>query len=243
MKSGHATHSFGENLESVRTAVLNMGGLVEEQFERATRALSEADSELGLQVANDDSKVNKMEVSIDGECSRLLAAPGATASDLRLILAIIKTITDLERIGDEAKKMGMLAAGLAAVERPSTNYRDLRNLARHVKEMIHRALDAFARLDDKEALEVVKSDDIVDEEYETIYRQAITFMMEDPRTIKRVMDITWIARSLERIGDHAKNICEYVIFMVYGEDIRHTGLENIEAAISRANSKQEPGFD
>jgi len=243
MKSGHATHSFGENLESVRTAVLNMGGLVEEQFERATRALSEADSELGLQVANDDSKVNKMEVSIDGECSRLLAAPGATANDLRLILAIIKTITDLERIGDEAKKMGMLAAGLAAVERPSTNYRDLRNLARHVKEMIHRALDAFARLDDKEALEVVKSDDIVDEEYETIYRQAITFMMEDPRTIKRVMDITWIARSLERIGDHAKNICEYVIFMVYGEDIRHTGLENIEAAISRANSKQKPSVD
>lgn len=243
MKSGHATHSFGENLESVRTAVLNMGGLVEEQFERATRALSEADSELGLQVAHDDSKVNKMEVSIDGECSRLLATPGATASDLRLILAIIKTITDLERIGDEAKKMGMLAAALAAVERPSTNYRDLRNLARHVKEMIHRALDAFARLDDKEALEVVKSDDIVDEEYETIYRQAITFMMEDPRTIKRVMDITWIARSLERIGDHAKNICEYVIFMVYGEDIRHTGLENIEAAISQANRKQKPSFD
>ena len=243
MKSGHATHSFGENLESVRTAVLNMGGLVEEQFERATRALSEADSELGLQVANDDSKVNKMEVSIDGECSRLLATSGATASDLRLILAIIKTITDLERIGDEAKKMGMLAAGLAAVERPSTNYRDLRNLARHVKEMIHRALDAFARLDDKEALEVVKSDDIVDEEYETIYRQAITFMMEDPRTIKRVMDITWIARSLERIGDHAKNICEYVIFMVYGEDIRHTGIENIEAAIAQANRKQESSFD
>ena len=243
MEGERAIHRFSEDLETVRTAVLNMGGLVEEQFERATRALSEADSELGLQVANDDSKVNKMEVSIDGECSRLLATSGATASDLRLILAIIKTITDLERIGDEAKKMGMLAAGLAAVERPSTNYRDLRNLARHVKEMIHRALDAFARLDDKEALEVVKSDDIVDEEYETIYRQAITFMMEDPRTIKRVMDITWIARSLERIGDHAKNICEYVIFMVYGEDIRHTGLENIEAAISRANSKQKPSVD
>ena len=223
MKGEHATHCFSEDLEAVRTAVLNMGGLVEEQFERATRALSDADSELGLQVAHDDSKVNKMEVSIDGECSRLLATPGATASDLRLILAIIKTITDLERIGDEAKKMGLLAAGLAAVERPSANYRDLRNLARHVKEMIHGALDAFARLDDKEALEVVKSDDIVDEEYETIYRQAITFMMEDPRTIKRAMDITWIARSLERIGDHAKNICEYVIFMVYGEDIRHTG--------------------
>ncbi|MED5535719.1 MAG: phosphate signaling complex protein PhoU [Pseudomonadota bacterium] len=243
MKGERATHCFSEDLETVRTAVLNMGGLVEEQFERATRALSDADSELGLQVAHDDSKVNKMEVSIDGECSRLLATPGATASDLRLILAIIKTITDLERIGDEAKKMGLLAAGLAAVERPSANYRDLRNLARHVKEMIHGALDAFARLDDKEALEVVKSDDIVDEEYETIYRQAITFMMEDPRTIKRAMDITWIARSLERIGDHAKNICEYVIFMVYGEDIRHTGLENIEAAIAQANYKQETSFD
>ena len=223
----------------MRTSVLNMGGLVEEQFERATRALSDADSELGLQVAHDDYKVNKMEVSIDGECSRLLAMPGATAGDLRLILAIIKAITDLERMGDEAKRMGVLAAGLAAVERPSTNYRDLRNLARHVKQMIHGALDAFARLDVEGALEIVKSDDIVDEEYETIYRQGITFMMEDPRTIRRVMDMTWIARSLERIGDHAKNICEYVIFMVYGEDIRHTGVENIEAAIAEANRRQE----
>jgi len=223
----------------VRTSVLNMGGLVEEQFERATRALSDADSELGLQVAHDDYKVNKMEVSIDGECSRLLGTPGATAGDLRLILAIIKAITDLERMGDEAKRMGVLAAGLAAVERPSTNYRDLRNLARHVKQMIHGALDAFARLDVEGALEIVKSDDIVDEEYETIYRQGITFMMEDPRTIRRVMDMTWIARSLERIGDHAKNICEYVIFMVYGEDIRHTGVENIEAAIAEANRRQE----
>ena len=223
----------------MRTSVLNMGGLVEEQFERATRALSDADSELGLQVAHDDYKVNKMEVSIGGECSRLLAMPGATAGDLRLILAIIKAITDLERMGDEAKRMGVLAAGLAAVERPSTNYRDLRHLDRHVKPMLHGALDAFARLDVEGALEIVKSDDIVDEEYETIYRQGITFMMEDPRTIRRVMDMTWIARSLERIGDHAKNICEYVIFMVYGEDIRHTGVENIEAAIAEANRRQE----
>ena len=239
MQAQHAPRRFSEDLEAVRTSVLNMGGLVEEQFERATRALSDADSELGLQVAHDDYKVNKMEVSIDGECSRLLAAPGATAGDLRLILAIIKAITDLERMGDEAKRMGVLAAGLAAVERPSTNYRDLRNLARHVKQMIHGALDAFARLDVEGALEIVKSDNIVDEEYETIYRQGITFMMEDPRTIRRVMDMTWIARSLERIGDHAKNICEYVIFMVYGEDIRHTGVENIEAAIAEANRRQE----
>ena len=158
----------------------------------------------------------------------------ATSADLRLVLTLVKSITDLERIGDEAKKIGVLSARLAAVERPSTNYRELRHLASHVKQMIHGALDALARLDDRGALEVVKSDETVDEEYETIYRQGITFMMEDPRAIRRLMDLTWLARALERIGDHAKNISEYVIFAVHGKDIRHTGLENIEAALSQA---------
>ena len=235
----HISRSFNEDLERVRNSVLNMGGLVEEQFDRALKALTDADSELGLQVAEDDVKINQMEVSIDEECSRILATRAPAAGDLRLIIATIKTITDLERIGDEAEKIGALAARLAAVERPSTNYRELRNLARHVKQMIHGALDAFARLDTQQALEIVKADEVVDEEYETIYRQSITFMMEDPRTIRRVMDLTWTARALERIGDHSKNICEYVIFMAHGKDIRHSGLENIEAEVIQATETEE----
>jgi len=235
----HISRRFNEDLEHVRSSVLAMGGLVEEQLDRAIRALADADSALGLQVAEDDIKVNRMEVSIDEECSRILATRAPTASDLRLVIAVLKAITDLERIGDEAEKIGVLSARLASLERPSTNYRELRNLARHVKAMVHNALNAFARLDTKAALDVVKADDAVDEEYESIYRQGITFMMEDPRTISRVMDTTWMARSLERIGDHAKNICEYVIFMVHGKDVRYTGLKNIEAEVEQATRRQE----
>jgi phosphate transport system protein len=235
----HISRRFNEDLEHVRSSVLAMGGLVEEQLDRAIKALSDADSELGLQVAEDDIKVNRMEVSIDEECSRILATRAPTAGDLRLVIAVLKTITDLERVGDEADKIGVLAARLASLERPSTNYRELRNLARHVKAMLHNALDAFARLDTKAALEVVKADNTVDEEYESIYRQGITFMMEDPRTISRITDSMWMARALERIGDHAKNICEYVIFMVHGKDVRYTGLKNIEAEVEQATRRQE----
>jgi phosphate transport system protein len=237
----HISRRFNEDLEQVRSDVLKMGGLVETQFDDAIKAIAEGDSELGLRVAQDDYKINRMEVNIDEQCSRILATRGPTASDLRLIIAIIKAITDLERIGDEAEKIGVLASRLASVERPSTNYRELRNLARHVKAMVRGTLDAFARLDAREALKVVRMDDAVDEEYESIYRQGITFMMEDPRTISRVMDTTWAARSLERIGDHCKNICEYVMFMVYGKDIRYTTLESIEAQFAPGGKAGEPG--
>lgn len=230
----HISRSFNEDLEKVRNSVLSMGGLVEQQFDRAVESLANADSDLGLKVARDDYKVNKMEVAIDEECSRILATRAPAASDLRLIIAILKTITDLERVGDEAERIGEISAQLASQERPSTNYRELRNLARHVKDMLHGTLDAFARLDAGSALKIVKADDIVDEEYESINRQCITFMMEDPRSISRVLDSTWIARSLERIGDHCKNICEYVVFMVHGKDIRYTKLGEVEAAISKS---------
>lgn len=235
----HISRRFNEDLEHVRNSVLNMGGLVEKQLDRALAALSEADSEMGLAVARDDVQVNQLEVSIDEQCSRILATRAPAAGDLRLIIAIIKTITDLERIGDEAEKIGGLAAHLAGLERPKSNYRELRNMARLVKQMVRDALDAFARLDVDGALAVVKADEEVDDEYETIYRQSITFMMEDPRTISRVMDLTWTARALERIGDHAKNICEYVIFMVHGKDIRHTTLEDVEAEVAQASERQE----
>ena len=143
-------------------------------------------------------------------------------------MAIIKTITDLERIGDEAEKIGYLASRLANMDRPSDSYRELKTLGAHVRRMVAAAMDAFARMDVEAALETVREDDYVDEEYEKIQRQCITFMMEDPRTIRRFMDVTWAARSLERIGDHAKNICEYVIYMVRGKDIRHINVDEID---------------
>lgn len=222
--SDHISQRFNKDIEDLRNAVLSMGGLVETQLSRAITAIVSGDSELGLQVANDDYKVNNLEVDIDEECSRILATRAPAAGDLRLIVAIIKTITDLERVGDEAEKIGFLASKLAGMDRPADSYRELKNLGSHVSHMLRDAMNAFARLDVAEALDVVKEDELVDEEYETITRQCITFMMEDPRSIKRVMNVTWAARSLERIGDHAKNICEYVIYMVQGKDVRHTAI-------------------
>jgi len=220
--SDHISRRFNKDIEDLRNTVLGMGGLVETQLSRAITAIVSGDSELGLQVAKDDYKVNNLEVEIDEECSRILATRAPAAGDLRLIVAIIKTITDLERIGDEAEKIGFLASKLAGMDRPSDSYRELKNLGSHVSHMLRDAMNAFARLDVAEAIDVVKEDELVDDEYDAITRQCITFMMEDPRSIKRVMNVTWAARSLERIGDHAKNICEYVIYMVEGRDIRHT---------------------
>ncbi len=224
--TGHISRRFNKDIEDLRNHVLAMGGLVEAQLARAISAIVSGDSELGLKVANDDYKVNEIEVSIDEECSRILATRAPAASDLRLIVAIIKTITDLERIGDEAEKIGFLASKLAGMDRPSDSYRELRTLGTHVSHMLRDAMNAFARLDVEESFEVVREDERVDEEYNAIQRQCITFMMEDPRSIKRVMNVTWAARSLERIGDHAKNICEYVIYMVRGADVRHTGISD-----------------
>ncbi len=223
----HISRRFNKDIEDLRSSVLSMGGLVEAQLSRAIAAIVSGDSDLGLKVANDDYKVNKLEVSIDEECSRILATRSPAASDLRLIVAIIKTITDLERIGDEAEKIGYLASQLAAMDRPTDSYRELKYLGNHVADMLRAAMNSFARLDASAALDVVKEDDKVDEEYEAITRQCITFMMEDPRSIRRFMNVTWAARSLERIGDHAKNIGEYIIYMVQGRDIRHT--ETLEA--------------
>ena len=222
----HISRRFNKDIEDLRNSVLTMGGLVEAQLARAISAIVSGDSELGLQVAHDDYKVNEIEVNIDEECSRILATRQPAAGDLRLIVAIIKTITDLERIGDEAEKIGFLASKLAGMDRPSDSYRELKTLGTHVSHMLRDAMNAFARLDVDEAFEVVREDEQVDEEYNAIQRQCITFMMEDPRSIKRVMNVTWTARSLERIGDHAKNICEYVIYMVRGRDVRHTGISD-----------------
>ena len=179
-----------------------------------------------LPVPVDTASIDRgeLEVTIDEECSRILATRAPAAGDLRLIVAIIKTITDLERVGDEAEKIGFLASKLAVMDRPSDSYRELRNLGNHVLQMLRDAMDAFARMDVKASYSVVAEDEQVDHEYEAIARQGITHMMEDAHNIKRVMNVTWTARALERIGDHAKNICEYVIYMVEGRDVRHTDI-------------------
>ena len=225
----HISRRFNEDLERVRSKVLAMGGFVEQQLIKGVAALVNGDSLLGDEVARDDVQVNSMEVAIDEECQRILATRAPTASDLRLIVAVIKAITDLERMGDECEKIGYIAARLATQERPADKYREIKHLGRIVEGMVHDALDAFARMDAEAALKVARQDRLVDEEYESIQRQGITFMMEDPRSIRRALDTMWIVRALERIGDHAKNMCEYVIYVVHGKDVRHTRLEDIES--------------
>jgi phosphate transport system protein len=234
--SHHILSRFNADLEGVRSGVMQMGGLVEQQLQDGIKALYSGDGRLGEEVARLDHKVNAMEVAIDEDCSRILATRGPTASDLRLIVAIIKTITDLERIGDEAEKLGNIAARLATLDRPTDRYREIKHIGDQVADMVHGALDAFARMDTDAALAVARKDRVVDEEYEALQRQCITFMMEDPRAIRRALDILWVARALERIGDHAKNICEYVVYMVLGKDIRHLSIEDVEEQLAAARA-------
>lgn len=221
----HWSRQFNAELEAVRSSVMTMGGLVEEQLRRAVEAIVRGDSELGERVAREDYKVNRCEVSIDEDCRRIIARRQPTAGDLRLIMAIVKTITDLERIGDEAGKIGYLASRLAAQERPADSYQDLQRLAELVGGMLHRGLDAFARMDPDEAMRIVREDRVVDQEYDALSRHGIARMTREPGSIRRVLDSLWAARALERIGDHAKNICEYIVYMVHGKDIRHTALD------------------
>jgi phosphate transport system protein len=237
--SHHILSRFNADLEGIRSSVLKMGGLVEQQLHDGINALVNGDSRLGEEVARLDHKVNAMEVAIDEDCSRILATRNPTASDLRLIVAVIKTITDLERIGDEAEKLGHIAARLASMDRPSDRYRELKHIGDLVSDMVHGALDAFARFDTDAAVAVARKDRLVDEEYEAIQRQCITFMMEDPRAIRRTLDVLWVARALERIGDHAKNICEYVIYLVLGKDVRHVSLEDVEREVASLKATRQ----
>ena len=227
----HISRRYNAELEDIRTRVLQMGGLVEQQIVDAIAALARGDANLGEAVIKNDYKVNKLDVAIDEECNHIIARRQPAASDLRLVMAVIKTITDLERIGDEAEKIARMAVRLADAERPKDGYIEVQALGNHVRQMVHDALDAFARLDTAAALRVAREDRQVDSEYDGVMRRMITFMMEDPRTISRALDVIWSARALERIGDHARNICEYVIYLVKGKDVRHTSLEQIESEI------------
>jgi phosphate transport system protein len=232
----HISSRYNEELERLRSSVLEMGGLVERQLAQAIGGITEPDVRLIVRVAQEELHVNQLERLIDENCNRILATRSPTASDLRLIITILKTITDLERIGDEGEKIAAIAARLATRERAQSRYRELRNLGEIVTSMVHDTMDAFARLDTALALEVLRRDRTVDEEYESIHRQNVTFMMEDPRSIRRALDVMWVVRSLERIGDHSKNICEYLIYLVHGKDVRHTRIEDIEKELQAARA-------
>jgi phosphate transport system protein len=207
--------------------VMAMGGLIEQQLADALRAIASSDAELARQVIANDLKVNDWEIKIDHECTRIIAKRQPAASDLRLILAIVKTISDLERIGDEAERIAKVA-----LESFNSAQQDLLvnldNMGRHVARMLHDVLDAFARMDVEAALAVYKEDKKVDREYEAITRQLMTYMMEDPRSIPKIMNVLWSARSMERIGDRCKNVAEYIVFFVKGKDVRHSNEHQLE---------------
>ncbi|ATC83632.1 MULTISPECIES: phosphate signaling complex protein PhoU [Pseudoalteromonas] len=226
----HISGRFNQELENVRNHVLNMGGLVEQQLSSALDAVSRNDAELAQKVRQNDYKVNAMEVSIDDECTRIIARRQPAASDLRLVIAIAKTIADLERIGDEAERIAKVALDSFTKDQQDLLV-NIENMGRQVLKMLHDVLDAFARMDVQRAFEVHKEDAKVDREYEAITRQIMTYMMEDPRSIPKIMDLVWSVRSLERIGDRCQNIAEYIIYFVNGKDIRHTSQEDIEKSL------------
>ena len=229
--SQHISQQFEKELQDIRSLVLAMGGLIEQQVANAQKALLTADIELARSVIALDEEVNELEVKIDEECIQIIALRQPTASDLRLVAGILKTITDLERIGDESVSIARMAMNLSEKDRPKKNYRELQSMGNHVLGMLRDALDAFARVDAEQAMKVAHEDRDIDSEYESIIRQLITYMMEDPRTVTRVIDMMWSARSLERIGDHSSNICEHVIYLVEGKDVRHLSLEKMEEVV------------
>lgn len=228
----HISKAFDKDLENIRTRVLEMGGLVEQQLINALKALIDSDAELAQSVLEEEYRVNSMEVSIDENCVQILAKRQPAAGDLRLVTAINKCTTDLERIGDEAQKIAKMAIDLAGKQGPRSYYIGISSMGNHVRHMLRAALDAFARMDSRAALATANQEPESDDQYAALVRQMITYMIEDPRSITSVLDAIWCARALERIGDHARNICEYVIYLVEGKDVRHTNLEEIAAKIN-----------
>jgi phosphate transport system protein len=211
-----------------------MGGLVEKQVSDAVRAVIDADAGLARQVRTIDDQIDIMERGIDEECLRILARRQPAASDLRLIISISKSVIDLERIGDEASKIARRAIELTEDGEAPRGYVEVRHIGEQVRKMVHQALDAFARFDAELALSVAQYDKLIDREYKSALRELATYMMEDPRSISRVLSIIWVLRSLERVGDHARNIAELVIYLVQGTDVRHMGLKRMAEEVNRS---------
>ncbi len=222
MSGDHSSKQYDNDLEAIRSKVLLMGGTVETQFLDAMTCFRIGNLERADRVIRDDDVVNQLEVALDDACSHLIVRRQPAANDLRTVMATIKVISDLERIGDEATKIARTANSLHGRGAVTVNHDEtVRAIASSASNMLHDALDAFARLDDKQALQVIEQDAFINHEFRSILRNLISFMMEDPRTISAALDTLWVAKAIERIGDHAKNIAEYVIYIVEGKDIRH----------------------
>ncbi|WP_124948670.1 phosphate signaling complex protein PhoU [Sulfuriferula thiophila] len=234
MPQEHTYRQFDTDLENMRARVLQMGGLVEQQIAQAIEALINADFILAEKVVNNDHQVNALEVGIDEDCAQIIARRQPTASDLRMVMTVVKTITDLERIGDEAAKVARMVKEIHHSGRMmQPKFNQIQYMSEIVLDMLHRALDGFARLDVSNAAHIARQDIDVDEEYHLVLRNLITYMMEDPRTISTFIDIMFVAKAIERMGDHAKNMSEYVVYMVKGKDVRHTTVEEIEREAMR----------
>ena len=229
----HISNQFNHDLAGLKAEFLKMGGMVEQQVHDAVKALVESDGQLGEEVRAKDREVDKLEIEIDEEATLVIARRQPAARDLRLVISVIKMVADLERVGDEAKKIAKVAVALSDEGKAPHGYVEIRHIGEHVANMLRDSLDAFARLDSRQALRIMKEDKRVDEEYKAAPRSLITFMMEDPRNISRCMSVMWVLRALERVGDHACNLAENVIFMVKGEDVRHTPMEEAERIVGR----------
>ena len=225
----HIFKQYDAELESVRAKVLQMGGLVEQQIVSALEALVTANPKIAAEVMETDLQVNALEVQVDEDCSHIIARRQPAAGDLRMIMMVVKTITDLERIGDEATKIARVAHKIYESDRLyKPRFNEIKSMVALVREMLRTSLDGFARLDTTKTADVARQDEQVDEHFRAAMRQLITFMLEDPRTISMSLEVLFVAKALERIGDHAKNIAEYVVYMVKGKDVRHTSLEDME---------------
>lgn len=228
-QSEHIFRQYDAELEAVRAKVLEMGALVEQQIVDALDALTGNNIKLAKNVIKKDHMVNALEVQVDEDCSHIIARRQPTAGDLRMVLMMIKTITDLERIGDEAAKVARFALKAAESNQKLTpRFVEIKAMANSARDMLHMALDAFARSDATKVIEIAHMDEEVDEQYQAAIRQLITFMLEDPRTISISLEVLFVAKAVERIGDHAKNISEYVVYMVKGKDVRHVTMEEME---------------
>lgn len=227
----HYSQQFNAELEDIRSRVLGMGGLVERQLEMAIMALNDKEPEAAECVVSNDDMVNECDITIDERCTTILALRQPTASDLRLILAVVKTTADLERIGDEAKKVARVAIPAEAGDDSRKLVSQIARLGEQVQHLLHRALDAFARMDVAAAIDVIHEDANIDAEYESFLGESTAHMMENPHSIPGVMDQVWAARALERIGDRCCNISEHVIYFVKGKDVRHISPDRIKKAL------------
>jgi phosphate transport system protein len=232
MADKHLSTQFDSELTSVSSQVMELGGLVESQIRRAIFALSQFSVEVANEVTANEARVNSMEVEIDRDLSSIIARRQPTARDLRLLIAISKTTANLERVGDEAEKIARMVRSIIQSGSPrSLPSLELRVAADLASGLLNKALDAFARLDVAAAVAILKEDDLIDAEFDGFVRKLITYMMEDPRMISPSLDLLFLAKAIERIGDHAKNIAEFIIYVVKGEDVRHTSMEKIESVV------------